>query len=72
MQSELPSKAKFPMPLDVDDTDLSDIQEAILASIQAGRDQPFTVRIPVWFQARIVAWYTVTISREPVHQQPAH
>jgi hypothetical protein len=47
------------------DTDLSDIVTAIQAAIESQPTQPVTIRIPVWFYGRIVAWYTVEITRQP-------
>ena len=54
------------MALEIDDTDLSDLLAAIQAVIESGPEQTVTQRIPVWFGARIVAWYTVYIQREGV------
>jgi hypothetical protein len=53
------------MTYDLRDTDLLDIQTAIQAVIEAQPAQPVTMRIPVWFYGRIVAWYTIEITRKP-------
>lgn len=48
----------------IHDTDLSDILTAIQSAIEAGHGHAVTVRIPVRWEGRIVAWYTVRIERE--------
>lgn len=57
------------MPYNMPDTDILDLQTAIQAAIEAQSKHPITQRIPVWFDGRIVAWYTVTIEREPIDKR---
>ena len=54
------------MPYYMPDTDVSDLLVAIQAVIESQPTHQVIQRIPVWFQGRIVAWYTVQIQREEV------
>ncbi len=49
----------------IPDTDRGEILEAITHVIECGRPESVTLRIPVWCDNHLVAWYNVDIQREP-------
>jgi hypothetical protein len=65
MNDPVGSPRETPYFPQIPDSERNEIAEAICHVIESGPLSSVTMRIPVWRDGTIIAWYNVQINREP-------